>query len=149
MKQINLRDFYPDYYTEDFFTEVSEEVLETLLASDRSEHAEYVKRWRYKAHYSLEANMGAICRGVYSPSAEEEYERKMDREQLQAEIQEAIDMLPESQARHIRYRFFGGKTFQEVADIEGTYRANIRRSNQRAIRKLRKILQNTGRVDYK
>lgn len=149
MKQVNLRDFYPDYYDEDFFTEVPDDVFETLLEFERAEHADDVKRWRYKAHYSLDANMRYISRQLTVPSAEEEYESRTEAELLCSKVQSALDLLSESQARHIRYRFYDEKTYQEVAEIEGTYRANIRRSNQRAIKELKKIFQSSGKVDYK
>ena len=31
MKKINLREFYPDVYTTDFFVDVTEEVMETTI----------------------------------------------------------------------------------------------------------------------
>ncbi len=32
MKKINLRELYPDVYTTDFFVDVTEEVMETILS---------------------------------------------------------------------------------------------------------------------
>ena len=39
MKKINLREFYPDVYTTDFFVNVTEEVMETIRAAERAEAA--------------------------------------------------------------------------------------------------------------
>ena len=39
MKKINLREFYPDVYTTDFFVDVTEEVMETIRAAERAEAA--------------------------------------------------------------------------------------------------------------
>ena len=33
MKKVNLRDLYPDVYKNDYFVEVTEDVLETILYS--------------------------------------------------------------------------------------------------------------------
>lgn len=37
MKQVNLRELYPDAYKTDFFVEVSEEILETILTFQRND----------------------------------------------------------------------------------------------------------------
>lgn len=39
MKKINLWELYPDAYTTDFFVNVTEDVLETIRASERAEAA--------------------------------------------------------------------------------------------------------------
>ena len=54
MKKINLRELYPDAYTTDFFVNVTEDVLETIRASERAEAAYERKMYRYKAQYSLD-----------------------------------------------------------------------------------------------
>ena len=51
MKKINLREFYPDIYTTDFFVDVTEEVMETIRAAERAEAAYERKMYRYKAQY--------------------------------------------------------------------------------------------------
>ena len=37
MKKVNLRDLYPDVYKNDYFVEVTEDVLETIRAAERAE----------------------------------------------------------------------------------------------------------------
>ena len=46
MKKINLREFYPDVYTTDFFVDVTEEVMETIRAGKRAEAAYERKKWQ-------------------------------------------------------------------------------------------------------
>ena len=58
MKKINLREFYPDVYTTDFFVDVTEEVMETIRAAERAETAYERKMYRYKAQYSLDCENG-------------------------------------------------------------------------------------------
>ena len=58
MKKINLREFYPDVYTTDFFVDVTEEVMETIRAAERADAAYERKMYRYKAQYSLDCENG-------------------------------------------------------------------------------------------
>lgn len=60
MKKINLRELYPDAYTTDFFVNVTEDVLETIRASERAEAAYERKMYRYKAQYSLDCENGIV-----------------------------------------------------------------------------------------
>ena len=50
MKKINLRELYPDAYTTDFFVNVTEDVLETIRASERAEAA-------YERSFSMTATI--------------------------------------------------------------------------------------------
>ena len=58
MKKVNLRDLYPDVYKNDYFVEVTEDVLETIRAAERAEAAYDRRMNRYKAHYSLDCDIG-------------------------------------------------------------------------------------------
>ena len=58
MKKINLRELYPNVYTTDFFVDVTEEVMETIRAAERTEAAYERKMYRYKAYYSLDCDNG-------------------------------------------------------------------------------------------
>ena len=49
MKKVNLRDLYPDVYKNDYFVEVTEDVLETIRAAERAEAAYDRRMYRYKA----------------------------------------------------------------------------------------------------
>ena len=62
MKKINLREFYPDIYTTDFFVDVTEEVMETIRAAERAEAAYERKMYRYKAQYLWIARMALKMR---------------------------------------------------------------------------------------
>ncbi len=58
MKKVNLRDLYPDVYKTDYFVEVTEDVLETIRASERAEAAYDRRMYHYKAYYSLDCDNG-------------------------------------------------------------------------------------------
>ena len=63
MKKVNLRDLYPDIYKNDYFVEVTEDVLETIRAAERAEAAYDRRMYRYKAYYCWRREITTIfCR---------------------------------------------------------------------------------------
>lgn len=83
MKTINLRDFYKTLYDHDAFCEVPDEVAELLILLRRREESYQRKKYRYKAHYSLDCDDGIENEAVSTvPSAEEIYLRYIEHLQL-------------------------------------------------------------------
>ena len=105
MTTINLKDFYP-WYTQDEYTEISDEVAEELRANKRYE-ATYRRRvTRNKAQYSLDCDDGieySAC--VFEPSPEELVLRKERLEMLC----HALNSLSEKQGRRVEARILDGK----------------------------------------
>ena len=60
MKKVNLRELYPDVYKTDHFVEVTEDVLETIRATERAEAAYDRRMYSYKAYYSLDCDNGIV-----------------------------------------------------------------------------------------
>ena len=59
MQKINLRDLYPDAYKTDVFVDVAEEVLAAIRGQSSRTDAAYERRkFRHKAHYSLDREDG-------------------------------------------------------------------------------------------
>ena len=58
MKYINLRVYYPDQYSEDVYVEVADDVAEFLEEQRPKEASATRKKYRHKAHYSLDAGDG-------------------------------------------------------------------------------------------
>lgn len=58
MRQINLRDLYPDVYNVDTFVEVTEDVLAVFLDDKRAEALYQRQKYNYKANYSLDNDNG-------------------------------------------------------------------------------------------
>ena len=83
MKEVNLRDLYPDVYKNDHFVEVTEDVLEAIRAAERAEAAYDRKMYRYKAYYSLDNDNGIENAVLMKPQMPEMLlEDKQLREQL-------------------------------------------------------------------
>lgn len=85
MKKINLRELYPDAYTTDFFVNVTEDVLETIRASERAEAAYERKMYRYKAQYSLDCENGIENTVLTKPQTPE---MVLEEKQLQKQVYE-------------------------------------------------------------
>ena len=83
MKKINLRELYPDAYTTDFFVNVTEDVLETIRASERAEAAYERKMYRYKAQYSLDCENGIENAVLTKPQTPE---MVLEEKQLQKQV---------------------------------------------------------------
>lgn len=139
MKRINLRKLYPLYYTEDYYIEVSDEVAEQIKSADRAEHA-YTERIRYhKAYYSLDAGDGIEKDAVFiSKTPQEIYEHKLSNE----ELYEAINKLPDKQAKRIYARYFQNMSLTDIARVEHVDVAAVKRSIDRALKCIAKILKN-------
>ena len=60
MKQINLRELYPNVYKTDTYVEVTDEVLDAMKAQDRTEANQRRLIRRYKAYHSLDSENGIV-----------------------------------------------------------------------------------------
>ena len=53
MREINLREFYPEIYKEDYVVSLPDEVVEALMEFRRGDTAYRIRTYRYKAYFSL------------------------------------------------------------------------------------------------
>ena len=137
MKEINLRELYPDTYNTDTLVEVADKVWAVIRSSQRAEAAYERRKYRHKAHYSLDYGNGiekAARQPV--PTPEELLEEKQQREQLYA----AVMALPEKQAKRIYARFYLGLTATESAHAEGVHPSRVRESIRLGLKKLAELL---------
>ena len=125
MARINLRDYDSAYYKKDCFVEVPDEIAAIMSGFKRDDAAYLRQLFRYKAHYSLDRGDGIendVLLSALSPY--EEYERKLERQQVYA----AIASLPDKQAKRVYAHFFLGISKAEIARIEGVNEGNVRKS---------------------
>ena len=140
MARINLRDYYPDFYTADFIIDMPDELVGQLLQWNRDERAYERQRYRYKAHYSLDCDDGIEHDILFvSLSPCEIYERKVTYEQLHA----AISMLPDKQGKRIYAHYFLGMSQTAIARAEGVSRNVICVSIKRGLKNMEHILKNS------
>ena len=117
MKKVNLRDLYPDVYKNDHFVEVTEDVLETIRAAERAEAAYDRRRYRYKAHYSLDCDNGIENAILLKPATPE---MLLEEKQLREQLYAAVMALPEKQATNLLYAGVDPKTVQYLAGHENS-----------------------------
>ena len=133
MQKINLRDLYPDVYKTDAFVDVAEEVLAVIQSQQQADAAYERRKFRYKAHYSLDREDG-IENDALTP------EEVMEQKQLREEMYAALMQLPFIQAQRIYARFYLGMTVAEIAKVEGVDRRRVWASIRRGLKKLAYLL---------
>ena len=139
MTEINLRDYYPDYYKTDYIVTVPDEVAAIMQEHDRLEAAYRRRTYYHNAHYSLNRGDGIEYDALFlSMSPYEIYERRVTMEQLHA----AIAALPDKQAKRLNAYYFLGMSKAEIARAEGVNKSQITRSIDRALASLEKFLKN-------
>ena len=139
MQKINLRDLYPDVYKTDAFVDVAEEVLAAIQSQKQADAAYERRKFRHKAHYSLDREDGIENDALARPLTPEEI---LEQKQLREEVYAALMQLPAIQARRIYARFYLGMTVAEIARIEGADRRCVWDSIQCGLKKLARLLDN-------
>ena len=133
MQKINLRELYPDVYKTDVFVDVAEEVVAAIRGQEQYER----RKFRHKAHYSLNREDGIENDALNRPLIPEEI---LEQKQLREEVYAALMQLPAIQARRIYARFYLGMTVAEIARIEGADRRRVWESIRRGLKKLARLL---------
>lgn len=137
MKKINLRDLYPDIYKTDVIVEVSEEIAATLKLNNQTNSAYERRKYRHKAHYSLDRGDGIENDALVRPQTPEEL---FEQKQLREEVHSALMQLPAIQAKRIYARFYLGMEVSEIAEVEGVDRRRVWASIRRGLNKLAQLL---------
>lgn len=138
MKKVNLRELYPDIYKTDTFIEVTDDVEMVFKASKRSDEAYNRKKYRYKAHYSLDRNDGIEHDALLMQLTPELI---LEDRQLKEEIFTAVKALPKSQAKRIYARFYLDMSVTEIAIAEGVSKSRISESIGCGLKNLSKKLK--------
>ena len=135
MQKINLRDLYPDIYKTDVIVEVSEEIAATLKLNNQTNSAYERRKYRHKAHYSLDRGDGIENDALVRPQTPEEL---FEQKQLREEVHSALMQLPAIQAKRIYARFYLGMEVSEIAEVEGVDRRRVWASIRRGLKQLAK-----------
>ena len=137
MQKINLRDLYPDVYKTDAFVDVAEEVLAAIQSQKQADAAYERRKFRHKAHYSLDREDGIENDALARTLTPEEI---LEQKQLREEVYAALMQLPAIQARRSYAPFYLGMTVAEIARIEGADRRRVWDSIRRGLKKLARLL---------
>jgi RNA polymerase sigma-70 factor (ECF subfamily) len=138
MVEINLREYYPDFYTADVVIEVSDELAAQFRRWRLNEAAYRLRTYRHKAQYSLDCGDGIEYEAVFtSLSPCEIYEKKVTMEQLYV----AIAKLSDKQAKRIYAHYFRGMSKADIARAEGVSTSTVKDAISRGLHNLEKILK--------
>lgn len=139
MVKINLRDYYPDYYSEDNYIMVTEDVAEAFEESRRKANADRVKQFRHKAYVSFDCNDNLERKlsdnALPSPLAE------LERKYMSKKLYEALSTLSPEQQRRINAKFFLGLSYTSIAKAENCDESAVRRSIQRGMAQIKKFFE--------
>ena len=138
MKEINLRELYPDIYSADIFVEVTDEVWAAIQTSQRVEATYERQKFRYKAYYSLDHGDGIEGCLLVQPLAPENI---IENKWLYIKLQNAIRKLPPAQRRRIYARFYLGRTIAEIARKERVDQRRVGKSIQCGLDRLAWLLE--------
>lgn len=138
MKKVNLRELYPKIYKSDTLIEVADEVEMVFKVSKRSEEAYNRKKYRYKAHYSLDRNDGIENDALLMQCTPDQI---LEEKQLKEEILIAVMTLPKSQAKRIYAHFYLGMSITEIAIAEGVSKSRISESISYGLKNLSKKIK--------
>ena len=137
MTTINLRELYP-WYTEDAFIEVFDEVAAFLEEDKRIQinYAQYIRDNR--AFYSLDAGDGIEADALNLPEQPDEALERMELERL---LKEGLAQLTPAQRRRLFASVLNDESNQRIAKRESVDESAVRRSIQRGLASLKKILK--------
>ena len=137
MTTINLRELYP-WYTEDAFIEVFDEVA-AFLEEDKRLQINYAQDIRdNRAFYSLDAGDGIEADALNLPEQPDEALERMELERL---LKEGLAQLTPAQRRRLFASVLNDESNQRIAKRESVDESAVRRSIQRGLASLKKILK--------
>ena len=139
MKQINLRELYPNVYKTDTYVDVTDEVMDAMKAQDRTEANQRRLIRRYKAYHSLDSENGIermFCSCSQPPDEMliEQFVRK--------QLYDAVMALPDKQAKRIYAHYYLGMSKTEIARCEGVHESTVRESIYQGLKMLSKTFRN-------
>ena len=129
MQKINLRELYPDVYKTDVFVDVAEEVVAAIRGQEQDDAAYERRKFRHKAHYSLNREDGIENDALNRPlTPEEVLEQKLLREEVYAALMQltAIQALEaktdQRRDMEMLLQAFAAQIFIKIVRIEGINR---------------------------
>ena len=133
MVTINLKKYYPDYYKEDTYMDVEDDVAEFLETNRPKPASAKRKAQRYKAQYSLDAGDG-----IEEDTLVLLFEEARRNELLYERLRSAMACLTEKQRRRFLMKYDLEYTYAEIAEREQVNVNAIEDSIEQAKEKIRK-----------
>ena len=135
MVTINLKKYYPDYYKEDTYVELPEDVAD-FMEKDRPKPASARrKKYRYKAQYSLDAGDG-----IEEEAIVRAFKEAQEQEELRIRLEWSMRTLTKVQYRRVIMRFDKEMKYKDIAKAENVTVNAIEDSIKGALKKMRENL---------
>lgn len=146
--KINLKDYYPELYTEDFFIEVNPEVFEAFIEFQRAEWR-YDRKIRYhKSYYSLDQNPYLENYSLNMNLSVNEMIDDLSHKEMMEYLLHSISQLPEKESTRIIRYYFEGKSLSQISEEDGVSITAIHLSIQIGLKKLKKVLSKENYSAY-
>ena len=133
MVTINLKKYYPDYYKEDTYMDVEDDVAEFLETNRPKPASAKRKAQRYKAQYSLDAGDG-----IEEDTLVLLFEEARRNELLYERLRTAMTCLTEKQRRRVLMKYDLEYTYAEIAEKEQVNVNAVEDSIEQAKEKIKK-----------
>ena len=132
---INLKEYYPTYYAQDYFVDVPDNIGFWMKEFDRLEKRTRAKIAYHKFYFSLNRGDGIENDAIDPPlSAEQEYDKK----QTLYHLKLAFKKLTPIQARRIYSHYILGHSYSKIARHENVHESSVRESIRKGLHKLKK-----------
>lgn len=140
MAKLNLRNYYPDFYSKDYFIDIPDEIAVIMHQWQLDDEAYRIRTYRAKAYYSMDRGDGIEYDAVFTTQSPYElYERKLTLQQLNA----ALAQLPIKQNQRIYAHYILGISKTEIAKAEGVRESSVRESIAAGLRSMKIYLKNS------
>jgi len=137
---INLKEFYPAYYTQDCFVEVEKEVAFALHNSLNVENRWQGRRKYNKAVYSLDTDDNIEASILTPPPGTPEI---VESDALSRKLKLAFETLSDKQIRRIMLHVLLDMKYSEIAKLEDIKEAAVRQSITAGLQKLKKLFEDS------
>ena len=137
MAKINLKDYYPDYYHEDYIIDAPDEVAELLKSSKRESQNRKRNTSRQHSNYSLDYHKGVETQVLDPVISAEELFLEL---QTSDTLKDALASLPPVQAKRISLKYFDNLSYAKIAEIEHITPHAVIKSIENALKVLKDFL---------
>lgn len=139
MVKINLREYYPQYYTKDVYILVEDDVAEAFEESKRKAKAEEMESYRHRDYRSFDSFStleSKITKATFSTPLTE-----IEKKQLSEKLNKGLSVLTEKQQKRIYAHFFLGLSIADIARKEGCAFTTVKESVESGLKRLKNFLK--------
>lgn len=127
--------------------QIQDEIDRDFVNSDRRYIYHKSEYQTFKDEDGAEINIAEASKDEDGLTPMEQYEEDVRKKELKEKVDKALELLTEKQRRRVIMRFVNKMTLEEIAILEKSDISSIAESIDGAIKKVKKILNNTPKKD--